>query len=110
MFAPPKKKIKFDNTPVSNYESFLYVNNSMNRLNLAHTFKMSFKIRQENGYTADILSRIGFPMKYTFQSLHTTKLHSNNLKFGFWIGLRSLRRFLHCNAVVRKDSAAVKSG
>ena len=82
MFAPPKKKIKFDNTPVSNYESFLYVNNSMNRLNLAHTFKMSFKIRQENGYTADILSRIGFPMKYTFQSLHTTKLHSNNLKPG----------------------------
>ena len=50
MFAPPKKKIKFDNTPVSNYETFLYANNSMNRLNLAHTFKMSFRIRKGNGY------------------------------------------------------------
>ena len=55
LFAPPEKKIKFDNTPVSNYESFLYVNNSMNRLNLAHTFKMSFKIRQENGCTAELI-------------------------------------------------------
>ena len=64
LFAPPKKKIKFDNTPVGNYETFLYVNNSMNRLNLAHTLKMSFRLGKENSsFHSHYSSRIRFSHK-----------------------------------------------